>query len=52
MGMYDVERVVTWDGIDYKVLDVTTNGFLIVAKIDDIKEEKYPLPVYAVKDDY
>jgi hypothetical protein len=39
----EMDRVVTYDGVDYRVVDGLASGLLLVAKVEDVITGSYPL---------
>lgn len=44
----EINRIVVYKGIEYRVLDQSGSGLLLVAKNDDVENNKYPVSVLAI----
>lgn len=46
----ETDITLTYNGIDYKVIDNSDSGLIIVAKKEDVDNKKYPLELFAIPD--
>lgn len=44
----ETDRTVVYKEVEYRVLDTTSSGLLLVAKEEDVKNNNYPLVVLAI----
>lgn len=47
-----VDVVVAYEGIEYRVLDTTDSGLLLVVKEEDVKNKNYPLIPVVIPDKF
>lgn len=47
---WEICKTVTYKSEEYRVLDNTDSGLLLVAKENDVKKEEYPLQVFVIPD--
>lgn len=47
----EIDKIVVYNEIEYRVIDISSSGLLFVAKEEDIKNENYPLAILAIPDD-
>jgi hypothetical protein len=48
MTKWQLNRTVTFNNVEYRVLEETTSGMLLVSKEEDVKSGKYPLPTFII----
>lgn len=44
----EIDRIKIFDGIEYRILEESHSGLLIVAKEEDVKAGIYPLQIFAI----
>ncbi|ULM95671.1 hypothetical protein L8956_17720 [Peribacillus frigoritolerans] len=47
----ETDKVVTYRDIEYRVINNTDSGLLIVAKEEEVKKEAYPLQIFTIPDE-
>jgi hypothetical protein len=45
---FQLNRIVSLNDVEYRVIEETTSGLLLVAKEEDIKLGSYPLQIFAI----
>lgn len=48
----ETDRTVVYKEVEYRVLDTTSSGLLLVIKEEDVKNDSYPLTTLAIPGDY
>lgn len=47
-----IDRTINYNGLEYRVIDQSNSGILIVAKEEDVKNKNYPLQLVAIPEEH